>query len=64
MAIDRDKMEVLNKRFCRKRMISIYYLISKFLEGMKNRKYKLLDLKISDQTLENYKTWWRCYKDL
>ena len=36
MAIDRDKMEVLNKRFCRKRMISIYYLISKFLEGMKN----------------------------
>lgn len=38
MAIDRDKMEVLNKRFCRKRMISIYYLISKFLEGMKNKK--------------------------
>ena len=48
MAIDRDLMKVLNKRFCRKRMISIYCLVNKFLQEMKYKNYKLLDLKISD----------------
>ena len=64
MAIDKDKMEILNKRFCRKRMISIFYLIKKFLEEMGNGKYKLIYLKISKQTLENYEKWWKCFKSL
>lgn len=64
MAIDSDKIEILNKRFCRKRMISIFYLIKKFLEEMKNEKHKLVCLKISKQTLENYEKWWRSYKSL
>ena len=59
-----ENMVTLNKRFCRKRMISIYYLISKFLQEMKNKNYKLLDLKISEQTLNNYEKWRRCYKKL
>ena len=29
MAIDNKVMEILNKQFCRKRMISIFYLIKK-----------------------------------
>ena len=29
MAIDNNVMEILNKQFCRKRMISIFYLIKK-----------------------------------
>lgn len=62
MAIDRDLMKVLNKRFCRKRMISIYCLVNKFLQEMKSKNYKLLDLKISDQTLEKYEKWWRSFK--
>ena len=57
MAIDKDKMEILNKRFCRTRMISIFYLIKKVLEEMENEKYKLVYLKISKQTLENYEKW-------
>ena len=53
MAIDNHVMEILKKQFCRKRMISIFYLIKKFLEEMGNEKYKLVYLKISGQTLEN-----------
>ena len=40
MRIDGDKMEKLNKKFCWKRMISIYYLIRKILQEMGNKNYK------------------------
>ena len=50
MLIDNHVMETLNKQFCRKRMISIFYLIKKILEEMGNEKYKLAYLKISKQT--------------
>ena len=62
MSIDNHVMEILNKQFCRKRMISIFYLIKKILEEMGNEKYKLVYLKISKQTLENYEKWWNSYK--
>ena len=64
MAIANHVMEILNKQFCRKRMISIFYLIKKFLEEMGNEKYKLVYLKISGQTLANYEKWWNSYKSL
>ena len=64
MEIDDNVMEILNKQFCRKRMISIFYLIKKFLEEMGNEKYKLVYLKISGQTLANYEKWWNSYKSL
>ena len=64
MAIDNNVMEILNKQFCRKRMISIFYLIKKILEEMVNEKYKIVYLKISDQTLEKYNKWWNGYKSL
>ena len=43
-------------------MISIFYIIKKFLEEMGNEKYKLFHPKVSKQTLENYKKWWNSYK--
>ena len=64
MNIDNHVMEILNKQFCRKRMISIFYLIKKLLEEMGCEKYKLVYLKISPQTLENYEKWWDSYKGL
>ena len=64
MKIDNYVMEILNKKYCRKRMISIFYLIKKLLEEMGDEKYKLVYLKISDQTLENYEKWWDSYKSL
>ena len=64
MAIDNKVMEKLNKQFCRKRMISIGYLIKKILEEMGNEKYKLIYLNIGDQTLVNYEKWWKSYKSL
>ena len=64
MKIDNNIMEILNKKYCRKRMISIGYLIKKLLEEMGCEKYKLIYLKISPQTLEIYEKWWLSYKDL
>ena len=64
MKIDNHVMEILNKQFCRKRMISIFYLIKKLLEEMGCQKYKLVYLKISNQTMENYEKWWDSYKSL
>ena len=64
MEIIDNVMEILNKQFCRKRMISIFYLIKKILEEMGNEKYKLIHLNISEQTLTYYEKWWHSYKSL
>ena len=64
MEIDNSVMEILNKQFCRKRMISIVYLIKKILEEMGNVKYKLVYMNIGDQTLANYEKWWQSYKSI
>ena len=64
MEIDNYVMETLNKQFCRKRMISIFYLIKKLLEEMGCEKSSLVYLKISPQTMENYEKWWDSYKRL
>ena len=64
MEINDNVMEIINKQFNRKRMISIFYLMKKILEEMGNEKYKLINLNISDQTLVYYKKWWERYKSL
>ena len=64
MEIDNHIMEILNKKYCGKRMISIFYLIKKLLEEMGCEKYKLVYLKISPQTLDNYEKWWDSYKSI
>ena len=64
MEINDEVMKILNKQYFRKRMISIEYLIKKFLEEMGCEKYKLIYLKISSQTLEIYEKWWLDYKEL
>ena len=57
-------MEILNKQYFRKRMININYLIKKLLEDMGCENYKLIEIKISPQTLEIYEQWWRSYNNL
>ena len=64
MEIDNHIMEILNKKYCRKRMISIFYLIKKLLDQMGCEKSKLVYLKISPQTLANYEKWWNSYKSI
>ena len=67
MAIDNQVMEILNKEYNRKRMISIGYLIKKLLAemgGESRKASKLIYLKISPQTLNNYENWWDSYKSL
>ena len=62
--IDNQIMEVLNKKYFRKRMININYLVKKILEEMGVDSSKLIKLKISPQTLEIYEQWWASYKEL
>ena len=62
--MDNNIMEILNKKYFRKRMININYLTKKILEEMGCEKYKLIVLKISPQTLEIYEKWWDSYKGL
>ena len=38
--------------------------MKKILKEMGNEKYKLIDLRIGDQTLVNYEKWWLSYKSL
>ena len=64
MNIDDHVMEILNNKFCRKRMINIFYLIKRLLQEIGSEKYKLVYLKISPQTLVNYEKWWNSYKSL
>ena len=67
MEIDNHVMEILNKEYNRKRMISIFYLFKKLLAemgGESSKASKLIYLKISPQTLDNYENWWDSYKSL
>ena len=67
IAIDNNIMEILNKEYNRKRTISIVYLIKKILPemgGESSKASKLIYLKISPKTLENYENWWDSYKSL
>ena len=64
LEIDNKIMEELNKKFSRKRSISVIFLIKKILEEMNNPKHKLVEINIGEQTLENYENWWRSYKSL
>ena len=64
LKIDNLIMEILNKKYFRKRMININYLTKKILEEMGCEKYKLIELKISSQTLEIYEEWWTSYNNL
>ena len=64
MSIDNHVTKILNNQYCRKRMINVFYLIKKLLEEMGCEKYKLVYLKISSQTLEEYEKWWVSYKGL
>ena len=64
LAIDKNILEILNKQFCRKRMISIFYVIKKILEEMGNEKYRLVQPNISKQTLAYYEKWWQSYQSL
>ena len=62
LEIDNEIMEELNKKFSRKRSISVIFLIKKILEEIKNPKHNLVEINIGDQTLENYENWWNSYK--
>ena len=62
--IDNLIMEKLNKQYFRKRLININYLIKKLLEEIDIESSKLINLKISPQTLKIYDQWREDYCNL
>ena len=62
MEIDEKVMKEVNKKFSRKRMINIFYIINRILGeiGSKNK----ISLNISSQTKEYYDRWWESYLEL
>ena len=64
LKIDNYIMEILNKKYFRKRMININYVIKKILEEIGCEKYKFIELKISPQILDIYDKWWESYKNI
>ena len=64
LELDCNNMNVVNKKFSRKRMININYIIKKILEEMECEKYKDIKNKISPEILEIYNNWWKTYKKL
>ena len=62
--INNDIIFLQNKKFNRKRMININYLIKKILEENGNEKYKKINNIINPNTLKNYELWWKNYLSL
>ena len=62
MEIDEKVLKRVNKKFSRKRMINIFYIINRILGeiGSKNK----ISLNISSQTREYYDKWWESYLEL
>ena len=62
MEIDEKVLKEVNKKFSRKRMINIFYIIERMLDemGLKNK----ISLNISSQTKEYYDRWWESYLEL
>ena len=62
MEIDEKVLKEVNKKFSRKRMINIFYIIERMLDEMGlNHK---IQLNISSQTKEYYDRWWESYLKL
>ena len=61
LELDCSSIELVNKKFSRKRMISINYIINKILEEMGCKK---IDLKNSPKILDFYDNWWSYYKKI
>ena len=62
MGIDEKVIKKVNKKFSRKRMINIFYIINRILEEMGlNNKIKL---NISKETKNYYDRWWKSYLKL
>ena len=64
LILDSNNMKVINKKYFRKRMININYVIKKILEEMGCENYKNIELKISPKILEIYENWWKSYKEI
>ena len=64
LELDCNNMTLVNKKFSRKRMISINYIIKQILKEMCCENYKSIKLKISPQILDIYNNWWKTYKEI
>lgn len=64
LELDSNKIKIINKKYNRKRMININYIIKKILEEMDCEKSKNINLKINPKILKIYDDWWGEYKEI
>ena len=64
LEINCNNMNVVNKKFSRKRIININFIIKKILKEMECEKYKYIENKTSYKILKIYNNWWKSYKEL
>ena len=62
LELDCSSIKIVNKKFFRKRMININYIIKQILEEMGCKIN--FNLKISHKILELYEKWWSYYKEM
>ena len=61
LELNSENMSIINKKYSRKRIININYILKKILKEMGCKKYVNIKLKISPKIFKIYKNWWKSY---
>ena len=61
LELDSKAMAEVNKKYNRKRIISINFIILKFLKKIDKSDYKKIKFKINPEILKLYNSWWKSY---
>ena len=64
LELDSKAMAEVNKKYNRKRIISINFIILKILKKIDKSDYKKIKFKINPEILNLYNSWWRSYCEM
>lgn len=64
MEMNDEKLSKLNKRFKRKRLMNIYFIIKQFLRSDENRQHEKIEFNLRPETLKFYKKWFNYYQSI
>lgn len=62
--LDVNEIKIINKKFGRKRMININFIIKKILEKFNYKKAEKINLKFNDVIKDKYEEIWKEYKNI
>ena len=64
LELDSKAMAEVNKKYNRKRIISINFIILKILKKIDKSDYKKIKFKINPEILKLYNSWWKSYCEM